>query len=173
MTGKKLGLSNCHGFTLIEMMIVAVVIGTVASLAAPSFQRAYDRHNFRSGQQDAISTLKKARSYAISTKEPHGVYVDPDARTLTVFENSVNPTGSSFEDGDSAISVDTLSEDFQYVYADIENSAIVFQPNGSARVTGYGNIYLSGETEGMMAYISISVLASTGRISAYSNFYAW
>jgi len=173
MTSKKFGLSNRHGFTLIEMMIVAVIIGVVASLAAPSFQRAYDRHNFKNGQQEVVSTLKKARSYAISTKESYGVYIDAEARTLTLFDNKANPMASSFEDGDSAISVDTLSENFQYVYADMENSAIVFQPNGSARVTGYGNIFLAGETEGMMAYISISVLASTGRISSYSHFYAW
>lgn len=173
MTSKKSELSNRRGFTLIELMVVVVIIGTVASLAAPSFQRAYDRHNFKSGQQEVISKLKAARSYAISSKTPHGVYIDSEARTLTLFKNSTNPATSSFESGDSALSVDTVSGDYSYIYADMENSAIVFLPNGSAQVTGYGNIFLAGETDGMMAYVSISVLASTGRINAYSHYYAW
>ena len=173
MTSKKFGLSNRQGFTLIEMMIVAVIIGTVASIAAPSFQQAYDRHNFKGGQQEVVSMLKKARSYAISTKDSYGVHIDSETRAVTLFENRANPSVSSFEDGDSAISIDTLPESFQYVYADMANSAIAFQPNGSALVTGYSNIFLAGETENMMAYISISVLASTGKISTYSNFYAW
>ena len=175
MTTKKLGHSNDRGFTLIEMMIVAVIIGTVGALAAPSFQRAYDRHNFKNGQQAVISTLKKARSYAISSKEPHGIFVDPEARTITLFENSANPSTSAFDDGDSAISVDTLPQEYQYVYVETENGTIVFQPNGSAQTTGTGfcNIYLAGETESMMAYVSINVMASTGRVSAYSHFYAW
>ena len=173
MTNKKSGISNRRGFTLIEMMIVAVIIGTVASLSVPSFQRSYDRHKFTNGQQEVVSALKKARSYAISSKEPHGIYIDSEAKTLTLFKNNVNPAASAFEVGDSALTVDTISGDFQYVYADIENGAIVFRPNGSAQVTGYGNIYLAGETEGMMAYVSINILASTGRIKAYSSFFAW
>ncbi len=173
MTSKKLGHSDCRGFTLIEMMIVAVIIGTVASLAAPSFQRAYDKHNFKTGEQNVISTLKKARSSAISSKEPFGVYVDADAMTLTLFENRSDPATSAFDDGDSTISVDTLPGEYEYIYSDMENSAIVFRPNGSAQATGYGNIYLAGETDGMMAYISINVLASTGRVEAYSHYYAW
>jgi prepilin-type N-terminal cleavage/methylation domain-containing protein len=173
MISKNFGLSNCNGFTLIEMMIVAVIISTVASLAAPSFQRAYDRQDFKTGQQEVISTLKKARSYAISTKEAHGVYIDPETLTITLFENSSNPSSSAFDDGDETISVDTVSGSYSYIYADMENSAIVFQPNGSAQITGQGSIYLSGETEDMMAYVSINVMGSTGRIDAYAHYYAW
>lgn len=173
MTSKRFGRSDCRGFTLIEMMIVAVIIGTVASLAAPSFQRAYDKHNFKTGEQAVISTLKKARSNAISSKEPFGVYIDMEAKTLTLFENKSNQSTSAFDDGDVTISVDTLPGEYEYIYADMENSAIVFRPNGSAQVTGYGNIFLAGETDGMMAYISINVLASTGRVDSYSSYYAW
>jgi len=173
MTGRKLKSTNCRGFTLIELMITAVIIGVMASLAVPSFQRSYDRHSFQAGHRVVTSTLKKARSFAISNKVPHGVYFDSEARTLTLFENSINPSTSVFESGDSVLAVDTLPEEFQYVYADFENNAVVFKPNGSAMLTGYGNITLAGETEGMMAYFSVNILASTGRINSYSHFYAW
>lgn len=173
MKSRRVRSSDCRGFTLIEMMITAVIIGVVASLAVPSFQRVYDRHNLQAAEKMVTSTLKKARSFAISNKSPHGVYFDPVVRSVTLFENSVNPAASSFEVGDSALTVDTLPEIMNYVYADFPNNAIVFQPNGSAQLTGYGNIFLAGETDGMMAYFSINILASTGRINTYSHFYAW
>ena len=166
-------VSGARGFTLIEVLITTVIIGVVATLAAPSFQRAYERQNYKSGHQVMISTLKKARSFAISNKEPFGVYFDSDAMSVTLFQNVTNPSVSSFESGDSVYSVDTLPDEFQYMHVDFNNSALIFKPNGSAQLTGFGNICLSGETEGMMAYFSTNVLASTGRINTYSNFYAW
>jgi hypothetical protein len=80
---------------------------------------------------------------------------------------------SSYEESDSTISVDTLPEQFQYIYADCETGAIVFRPNGASLTPGYTNIYLMGETPGMMAHFSINILASTGRINTYSHFYSW
>ena len=165
--------SNKLGFTLIEVMIVTVIVGVVAALAVPGFQNAYDRQTFRSGYQDMLSTLKKARSTAISTKQPHGVYFDPEAMSVTLFSNTSDPATNAYDGGDSVLSVDTLPEVFRYLYADVENSAIVFRSNGSAQLTGYCSISLAGESSRMMAYFSTSVLAATGRISSYSGYYAW
>jgi len=173
MNMKMLRPRDARGFTLIEMLITCVIVGVVAALAVPSFQTAYDRHNFKSGQQELTSALKKARSYAISNKEPYGVHFNSENLTMTLFQNTTNPSTDTFEESDSTISVDTLPEQFQYVYADCESGAVVFRPNGSALSSGYTNIYLMGETDGMMAYFSINILASTGRINSYSHFYAW
>lgn len=165
--------SNEAGFTLIEVMIVAVIIGAVAALAVPSFQNAYERQTFRSGYQEMLAQLKKARSSAISTKQPHGVYFDQETMSVTLFVNSSDPSTNIYDGGDSVLSVDTLPDVFSYLYADVENSAIVFRPNGSAQLTGYCSISLAGESDRMMAYFSTSVLAATGRISSYSGYYAW
>jgi prepilin-type N-terminal cleavage/methylation domain-containing protein len=150
--------SRQSGFTLIEVMVVVIIFGVLSALAAPSFQKAYD---------------KKARSYAVSNKAPFGVHFDNEGRVVTVFANTSNPSATSFESTDSVYASDTLSPDFPYVYANFENSALVFQPNGSAVSTGGSNIVLVGETSQMMAYFSISVLASTGRVSSHSTFYDW
>jgi prepilin-type N-terminal cleavage/methylation domain-containing protein len=165
--------SSIGGFTLIEVMIVAVIVGVVATLAVPGFQDAYDRQSFRSGYKEMVNTLKVARSNAIANKQPYGVYFDAQTMAITLFENSSGPETSDFDGGDSTISVDTLPDLFEWMYADVENSAIVFRPNGSAQLTGYCNIYMAGETDGMMAYFSTNILASTGRINSYSSFYSW
>ena len=161
------------GFTLIELLITAVLIGVVAALAVPSLQTAYDRQVFKSGYQEMLSNLKEARSSAITDKIPYGVHFDQESRTITVFQNSSNPSTPSLDDGDKVMSKNDLPQQFQYVYCDMENSAIVFRPNGSAQLVGYGNIFLAGETKNMMAYYSTSVLASTGRIATYSQYYKW
>jgi Tfp pilus assembly protein FimT len=155
------------------MLITVVIIGVLAALSVPSLQRAQDRATFKAGERIVSLNLKKARSYAISQKVPFGVHLDTEQRVVTVFENRSDPATATFDSGDSIYSVDTLPEEMQYVYTDAENSAIVFHPNGSAQVTGYGNIFLAGETQGMMAYFSISVLASTGRINTYSHYYVF
>jgi type II secretion system protein H len=159
------------GFTLIEVMVVVIIFGVLSALAAPTFQQAYDKSKFRSGEHMLTSALKKARSYAVGNKTPFGVKLDNESRILTVFENTTNPSVASYESTDSVYAVDTLAEDFQYVYTDLENGTLLFQPNGSAGTSG--NIVLVAETNAMMAYFSISVLASTGRVSSSSNFYSW
>lgn len=175
MKSKDLNRRTRRGFTLIEMMVTAVVIGVLATLSAPGFQRAYDKAKFRAGERVITSGLKKARGFAISNKNGFGVHVNGDTRIVTVFENKNNPDIASFENGDSVFAADTLPDEFRYVYLAADNNCIVFQPNGSARVglTGYGNVFLIGETGNMMAFFVVNVLASTGRVSTYSHFYNW
>jgi len=165
--------TESRGFTMIELLITTVIIGLLAALSAPSLQRAYDKSKFKGGERIVSSALKKARSYAISNKDLFGVHINTETGQVTVFQNSVDPGTPSYSDGDSAYSVDTLPDEFDYIYVSMENSAIVFRPNGSAMASGYANIYLAGESDGMMAYFAVNVLAATGRVATYSHFYAW
>ena len=173
MIWRKKMYRESHGFTMIELMITAVVFGVLATLSVPSLQRAYEKAEFRGGERLVVSALKKARSYAISDKDLFGVHINTENRVVTLFQNTADPGTPAYSSGDSVYSVDTLPHEFQYLYTTMENSAIVFRPNGSAMTSGYANIYLAGETDGMMAYFAINILAATGRVSNYSHFYAW
>ena len=161
------------GFTLIEVMVVVIIFGLLSALAAPSFQRAYASTKFRAGERMVTSSLRKARSYAVTNKVPFGVHFDAESRVVTVFKNSTNPSLTVYETTDSAYAVDTLPADFAYIYAGMENGAVLFEPNGSAKAGGSPNIILLGETTNMMALFNISILASTGRVSSSSHFYNW
>ena len=162
-----------NGFTLIEVMVVVVIFGVLSALAAPTFQQSYDRFKFHDGERIVSSSLKKARSFAVSSKAPVGVHFNTESRAVTIFKNTTNPSQASFESTDSVYSIDTLQEDFSYVYADMTNNAVLFQPNGSANFGGSGNVYLIGESSNLLAYFSISILASTGRVGSASHFYNW
>ena len=53
------------GFTLIEMMVVIMIVGILASLAAPSFTNAFDRYRVSSAVDEFNTTLQFARVEAI------------------------------------------------------------------------------------------------------------
>ena len=66
-------LSNCRGFTLVELMVTLVVLGVLVTIAAPSFQGVRDRIRIRSAAEAVYSHLQFARSESI--KEYRTLYV--------------------------------------------------------------------------------------------------
>ncbi len=159
------------GITLIELLSTVVIIGVVSAMAVPRFQTAWERTRMRSTDRDMISTLRLARSMAITDKAPFGVFIDGSALTITLFKDVVNPSLSLFESGDSLIRVDTLPAEFGYLGTDLSNDVLVFQPNGSASFTGGGNIYAIACTDKVCAILAQNVLASTGRVRSSSDYY--
>ncbi len=163
--------NSTQGFTLIELLITVVIIGVVASMAAPSFQTAWERQQFQGGNKEIVSKLRTARSFAVSSKEPHGLHFDSEAKVYTLFRDVANPGANTFESGDSVISSDTLPAEFTYLSTFFENDVIMFKANGSAEFVGDGTFITAAESENLIAYYSTNVLASTGRIKTYSNYY--
>ena len=158
------------GITLIEMLSTVVIMGIVSSMAVPRFQKAYERMKFRSAGRDLQSTLRVARSTAISDKEPYGILVNPDLKTVTIFQDSLNQSNYTYDHGDPIVRVDTLPAEFEWLQMDTDNSVMIFLPNGSAKFTGGGYIWALAQTEDVISLLSYNVLASTGRIK-FEGFY--
>lgn len=77
--GFRHGTSNERGFTLIEMAVVMIIIGTLAAIAIPVFFRQRDR-GFVAQSQSALANAKlAAQSYYVG--EGDGAYtgLDEDA----------------------------------------------------------------------------------------------
>ncbi len=174
--GKK--IRSMKGVTLLELMTTVVIVGIVAAMAVPRFEKAFEKIRFRSANRDMISTVRLARSMAISDKENYGVYIGSADRTVALFKK--DPTSASpytFESGsDSTLRVDTLSHEFSYLGTTITGDAMVFSPNGSAHfgVSGGGNlayIIALATTQSSTAIFELDVLASTGRVKSTSYFY--
>jgi len=166
-------LSSERGLTLMEIMIGLVIIGIVASMAVPRFGIAMDRMKFRSANRDVISDLRLARSSAVSEKNDFGVYFDNGNKTVTLFEKLGN-FNDMYEAGtDRIVKVDTVGNTaggiIDAIGTSLANSAVVFEPDGSA-TTG-GVLYTITMTEDIVGYSIISILPATGRVS--SETYIW
>ena len=164
---RKLGTER--GVTLIELMIVGVIIGLVAGMAVPRFQTTYEQMQIRSANRGLTSTIRLARSYAISEKTPFGIYFDGASVTFTLFKDVVNIGAGTYEAGDSLIRVDTLPMEFDILSTDCTGDVVVFRPNGSAVFSGGGNIYTMAFLDQITSLTSNSILASTGRVATQTH----
>lgn len=166
-------LKSITGVTMVELLAMAVIVGVVASMAVPRFQRAYERLQFRSANRDIVSTLRLARSMSIADKLQYGVYFDYSTRTMTLFQDIANPDTYTFESSDRVVRVDTLEKHVEYVFTDMATNTITFGPNGSAGFTGGGNILTIGMVEETYLETFHNVLRSTGRVRSYDDWEAW
>lgn len=158
-----------RGMTLIELLSTIAVVGIIAAMAVPRFQIAYEKINFRAANREITSKIRMARSYAVSTKVQHGVYVDPTNLTYTLFKDLVNTPAMQYDAGDSIISVDTLPFGFTTFTTDAASGSIVFRSNGSTTATI--NIVTLCMTEDLIGVHQHTILAATGRIETLSAFY--
>ncbi|MFH2048119.1 MAG: GspH/FimT family pseudopilin [bacterium] len=163
------------GMTLIELMTTVVIIGIVAAMAVPRFEGTFEKINYKKANRDIISTIKLARSKAISDKAPYGVYIDQSHLTITLFKDVVNPENYEFEDGDEVVRTDTLASDLEFMDTNLDTDAIIFMPNGSARfitaMTTGADIYTLKYSELLVGTQTHNILASTGRIKTVANYY--
>ncbi len=161
-----------RGITLIELMSTVVIVGIVAAMAVPRFQIAYERLKFRSANRSVVSTMRLARSIAISSKAYVGLHFNPSSRVVTLFQkDSAGASSTTFEASDSTIRVDTLPVEFSYVGTDLGNNVLIYKPNGAANFTGGGNIITMESNETMTGIYHINVLASTGRVHSTGYYY--
>ncbi len=163
------GSKNQKGITLVELLTTVVIIGIVAAMAVPKFQIAFERIKFRSATRDMTSMLRLARSYAVSSKEQHGVFFDSDALSCTLFKDIVNPGAYLFEVGDSVIKVDTLPVEFNFLQADNVTGSVVFKANGATDASV--NIVAMAATNDLVGIHQHSIMAATGRIETSSSYY--
>jgi prepilin-type N-terminal cleavage/methylation domain-containing protein len=69
--------NDSQGFSLVEVMSVAAVLGIVVALSFPSMNRFLDKQEAKSSATKIAGVLDEARSHAITEATPHLVYINP------------------------------------------------------------------------------------------------
>lgn len=148
---------NSKGFTLMEMMISVVIIGVVATLAAPRMEKEMTRIEFRGTTQEFVSTLREARSLSITEKKDYSVDFNYESGSYTLTRKEAGQDvlmRTKQLPGSSA----TVTQSF--------TGPLVFSPDGSANNSGQIFLY-SYDDDGTgysTSFATIDILASTGRI---------
>ena len=73
-----------RGFTLIELVLTCVIIGLVATVAAPRYSAAQNRYHLEASARRVTADLVRAREHALATSGPVVVRFDTAAMTVLV-----------------------------------------------------------------------------------------
>ncbi len=161
LLNRKTGKNNRHsGFTMLEMMIIVVIIGIGAALAAPSFFAGIPRLKARTEARNVLNLVRLARSKSISDGSQYGVYVDVANKQYLLFKDITNPAGMIYEVADSILSgPEQLPGDVVITGTSFTGGSVVFQSSGRASQSGN---FVFNIADGTAEY-AVYVLASTGR----------
>jgi len=81
-----------HGYTLIEMMTVLVIIGTVMMLSAPRLGRMRESSSVRSARTQAVAYLAQARAVALQRGRESRFVRNGDVISVTVDSSGTQVT---------------------------------------------------------------------------------
>jgi len=87
---RTIGISSNHreaGFTLFEVLVVAFIVGVLATVTFPNFASAVSAHRLTAGLRSTLGAIRTARSSAISRNVQARVTVSDDGKTLSVEAN--------------------------------------------------------------------------------------
>ncbi len=146
-----------------ELVIVVVVIGLMSAMAVPSFLNYTSKLETKSTARDIVSTLRLARSKAVSERAQYGIFFNTGARQYTYFKDKVSPGLLQYDPGvggDSVIAQHALDADVNYVSNSFTNTTVIFKTDGGA--SSSGDLKLTPASGGFT--YNINVLASTGRV---------
>jgi prepilin-type N-terminal cleavage/methylation domain-containing protein len=72
-----------QGWSLLEMAVVSVIVGILASMAIPSMMSGMGKNQLQSSMGQVKGAIQEAQRSAIKSGASCTVTIDPDARTVT------------------------------------------------------------------------------------------
>jgi len=79
-----------EGFTLLELMVVVVIVGVVAALAAPQIGSALANRRTNELALEVVRIVRAGRSASVGQGRAYLMQVDPVAEEITLYRGSTN-----------------------------------------------------------------------------------
>jgi type II secretion system protein H len=142
--------SRCRGLTIIELLVVVVILGTVAALAAPNMSMWMEGYTVRKSGRQLVSDLQLAKMRAVSQGVQHRISFDPGNRSYTIQQGNASSGSTTWTQVDS---VRALSDEQNPYCArgvtlatNFANNAVLFTPVGTASPAGTVTLSTSNYT---------------------------
>ncbi len=127
-------MKECHekaGFSLLELMIVVLILGIIATIALPSFKSGVDQSRLAAATEEIVTALEYARLFALTTNTQCRVTIDATANTVLVqrYKYTANFLGA----------------ETQLPKADVEGGAFVTMAHPFNRGASYYTVFSNEE----------------------------
>ena len=104
---------TCHGFSLVELMVVLAIVGIIAGFGTPALLSMKAKSSVRADARDVYSTFRHAQSEAVKRSESICILFNvPSAGEYTVFLDNGAGGGTANnalrETGETILSVNRL-----------------------------------------------------------------
>ena len=76
-------LKKNKGFTLIEMITVVIIVGVIASIAAPNFIGLFNRTKVNTSLDELVGAIRETQRQAIRLGQSCRVDIDPNTKVIT------------------------------------------------------------------------------------------
>jgi type II secretion system protein H len=122
------------GFSLIELMVVVVIMTIVLAASIPALRQHTETINLTKGSREVESSLKLARTRAVSTNNSVVVVFDTGAGTYLLFEDADD---DGIQDaGETASGPFEVPKKVVMGSVSFARNTVTFTPDGAASETG-------------------------------------
>lgn len=153
-----------HGFSLLELLIVIVVIGIIASVSIPKLKQYFNFKTYNAARI-LVSDIHYAQTLAETTQINHGIMFYPDEDKYIVYEGTVTlpasephskkPMIRDFKSSHEFSNVDIISAEFP---VGAPTRSVEFNPMGIP--IDAGKIIISYDNE----IYEIEIIFHTGKV---------
>ncbi len=153
-----------HGFTLLELLIVIVIIGVIASVSIPKIKQYFNFKTYNAARI-LVSDIHYAQTLSETTQINHGIMFYPDEDRYIVYEGTVTlpalephskkPMIRDFKSSQEFGNIDIISAEFP---VGAPTTYLEFNPMGIP--TDGGKVIVSYDSE----MYEIEIIFHTGKV---------
>ncbi len=131
---KHLTMKREAGFSIIELMVVAVIMAIIVAISIPSLRSHTASVNLTKSASKVAASLKLARMRAVASNVPVIVEFDSDAGTFFLYQDE--DEDGNFDSGETSAGPYEMPSNTSISSVSFTNSTVTFNPTGSASETG-------------------------------------
>ena len=163
---------NQHGFTLIELMVVAAIIVTLAAISVPEFSQRSRGYRMNAAARDLQSKVQGARMEAVKRGVDVWMDIDLAGDQCTTFVDD-GATASVLDSSDTIIGYLPLPEGVDLFATDSGGPAIQFSSRGTLSIPAGTERILMQNVDGLLRGVRIRITGNSVIVKSSDGGATW